>query len=336
VIARLRHRGGRAGALLLLPLSVIPMLLVTPGLVSSHARFERKFHSPPFAALEVRFSETARARYAPVPPFKGAVPVLVYHGINEQNDGYSVSREEFARQLEMLDMAGYRTITIAQYLRFRAGDIAGLPPRPILITFDDGRLDSFRGADRLLARHSMGAVMYVITGPVADGNGFHLSWEELHGMHDSGRWDIQPHARDGHRKIVVDGANRSGPFYASRRFTRSEGYESFADYTRRVGSDIYALKEDFRRQGFPSETFAAPFGDVGQNSREDRAEPFLRSLLATQFRVVFVQGAGNDPGYTTATGSTERFELHTATTADQLHRWLLRHHPVAGATGVER
>jgi len=41
VIAVLRSFLGRAGALALLPLSVVPMMLLGPALVHSHDRFER-------------------------------------------------------------------------------------------------------------------------------------------------------------------------------------------------------------------------------------------------------------------------------------------------------
>jgi biofilm PGA synthesis lipoprotein PgaB len=324
VITRLRAGARRGGALALLPLSAIPLLLLGPGLVASHARFDRRFHSPPYAAPAVAFTAAERARFRAVAPFTGAVPVLVYHGIDDRNDGYSVSREEFARQLAMLDRAGYRTISVAQYLAFRRGSTAGLPARPILITFDDGRLDSYRGADAVLAQHHMRAVMYVITEPVRDHNPFHLTWEELHRMQRSGRWDIQPHAHDGHRTIVIDGSGRTGTFYANTRFTRSAGQESFAQYTQRVASDIYAVKDDFRAQGLDSQTFAVPFGDRGQHAPAPMRR-FLSGLLASQFAVVFVQRPGNDPSYTTPFGPAERYELHTATTTDELHRWLVRH-----------
>lgn len=327
MMAWLRGFLGGAGALALLPLSAVPMLLVGPSLVHSHSRFQRTYDSAPYAPPAVLFTPATVARYTPVAPFRGAVPVLAYHGINDNNDHYSVSREEFARQLAMLDLSGYRTITIAQYLRFRAGDSAGLPDRPILITFDDGRLDSYRGADRILQQHGMTAAMYVITGPVQEGNPFYLTWRELHRMRDSGRWDIQPHAADGHREVVTGPAGTTAPFYANRRFTRSDGLETFPAYTQRVASDIYDLKDDFRRQDMPSETFAVPFGDHGQNARDPRIPRFLDELLGTQFRVVFVQEPGNDPRYTRPDGAALRYEVHTDTTTDALRRWLVRHDP---------
>ncbi len=327
MIARLRSILGGAGALALLPLSAVPMLLVGPSLVHSHSRFQRAYDSAPHAAPPVVFTAPTLARYTPVAPFRGAVPVLAYHGINDRNDRYSVSREEFARQIAMLDLSGYRTITIDQYLRFRSGDSAGMPDRPILITFDDGRLDSYRGADRILERHGMSAVMYAITGPIEEGNPFYLTWKELLRMRSSGRWDIQPHAAGGHVEVVTDPSGATAPFYAARRYTRSEGFETFPEYTQRVATDIYDLKDDFRRQDIPSETFAVPFGDHGQNAEDPRIPRFLDDLLATQFRVVFVQSPGNDPRYTRPEGAALRYEVHTDTTTDALRSWLVRHNP---------
>lgn len=327
MIARLRDMLSGAGALALLPLSAVPMLLIGPSLVHSHSRFQRMYDSAPYAAPAVVFTPATVARYTPVAPFTGAVPVLVYHGIDDGNDHYSVSREEFARQLAMLDLSGYRTITIDQYLRFRSGDTTGMPERPILITFDDGRLDSYRGADRILERHGMSAVMYAITGPVEDGNPFNLTWKELHRMRSSGRWDIQPHAADGHVEIVTDPAGTVAPFYANRRYTRSDGFETFAAYTQRVATDVYDVKDDFRRQNIPSETFAVPYGDHGQHAVDPRIPRFLDELLATQFRVVFIQAEGNDPRYTRPKGAAVRYEVHTDTTTDALRAWLVRHDP---------
>ena len=127
--------------------------------------------------------------------------------------------------------------------------------------------------------------------------------------------------------MVTDPAGDTGPFYANQKYTTSEGYEPFAAYTQRVASDIYALKDEFRAQGFDSQTFAVPFGDHGQSASDPRIPRFLDDLLATQFQVNFVQSDGNDPRYTRPTGQAFRYELKTATTTDELHDWLIRHDP---------
>jgi hypothetical protein len=134
-----------AAAFLLLPLSLIPLIFAVPRLrgPSDAPSVERR--ALPVPAIHPTVAELAR--WQTLPAFRGAVPVLVYHGINDQADHYSVSQAAFTEQMEMLKRAGFQTISIGQYVRFLQGDVRGLPPRPVLITFDDGRLDSYRGAD---------------------------------------------------------------------------------------------------------------------------------------------------------------------------------------------
>ncbi len=106
------------------------------------------------------------AAEAPVHNYRGVVPVLLYHGIDavpRSREPYSTTPAEFARQRAMLSGDGFHAISIAQYARFAGRDVEELPDRPILITFDDGRLDSYQGADAILARYGMRATMFVIT-----------------------------------------------------------------------------------------------------------------------------------------------------------------------------
>ncbi len=97
-----------------------------------------------------------------------------------------------------------------------------------------------------------------------------------------------------------------------------------------MATDVYDVKDDFRRQNIPSETFAVPYGDHGQNATDPRIPHFVDELLATQFRVVFVQSPGNDPRYTRPDGAALRYEVHTDTSADALRAWLVRHNPGSG------
>jgi hypothetical protein len=334
----LRSVGGRfrrPASFLLLPLSVVPLLLVVPIVLNVHANYVRYYDSPPYPAPGSVLTAAQRARFKQLPAFTGAIPVLVYHGINEHPDGYSVSQRSFAAQMQMLRLAGFRSVSIAQYDRFQHGDTNGLPARPILITFDDGRLDSFRGADQVLAREGFRATMFVITGQIERKNPFYLDWTELHRMQDSGRWDIQPHAYQGHVRIAVDKRGDRAPFYAMRRYQRSTGEESFADYQRRVALDLFTLAQQFRTQAIDVHALAVPYGDYGQQDagNDPRIVPFTLGLMRSQFRTVFVQDDHDNPPYTTPTGGgpQKRWEAHTTTTAQQLYAWLRARDPATAS-----
>ncbi len=316
----------RPMSFLLLPLSVFPLIAVIPMLSDSKQSFERTHKSDPWPAPTVRFSARQERRFQPLRPVRDAIPVLAYHGINGHRDGYSISRSNFAAQMALLDRLGFQTISIQDYARFYRGERVDLPPRPVLVTFDDGRLDSYRGADEVLKRHGFRATIFVITGEIERGSPFYLTWRELQRMADSGRWDVQPHAHHGHRMISSGPGGRTGPFYAVRWYTRSNGQESVADYERRVSRDVYAAIEALDEQGFTSVAFAAPFGDDGHQAESDPiAAPFLRELLGRQFAVTFVQGAGDGPPFTRPGARAQRYEVHTRTTPDQLYEWLRAH-----------
>jgi peptidoglycan/xylan/chitin deacetylase (PgdA/CDA1 family) len=313
---------------LLLPLSVIPLIIVVPVIVSAYSNFDRRHNSGPLAAPAVRFTASENARYTPLPAHPDAVPVLAYHGINNRSDGYSVTQAAFAKQMALLRRLGFRSLSIGQYVRFLRGDTAGLPPRPVLITFDDGRLDSYRGADRVLRAYGFRATMFVIPGLITPDSPFYLHWNELRSMEDSGRWDLQEHAGKGHYLVNYDRAGHTGPFYAYKRWTRSAGQETLAAWEQRVTSDIYAGREALAEHlpRFVPLTFAVPYGNYGQRGTNDpRIPELMRAFLKRQFATIFVQKTGNYPRYTSPAahrGEAARFEVHGDTTPDDLFRWL--------------
>ena len=141
--------------------------------------------------------------------------------------------------MAMLAGDGFHAISIAQYARFAGGDVAGLPDRPILITFDDGLLDSYQGADAILARYGMRATMFVITANADAAKPGYLSWPQLRAMAAGGRWDLQEHAHAGHVRIPTGPGGRTGPYYANLIY-RNGARERFSAFKRRVSSDILA------------------------------------------------------------------------------------------------
>jgi peptidoglycan/xylan/chitin deacetylase (PgdA/CDA1 family) len=322
------RRLGRLLKALLLPLSLVPLIGVAPLLANAYTKFDRRHKSGPLAPPAVVFTAREQQRYVPQPVHPGAIPVLTYHGINEAHDGYSVSPVVFARQMAMLRRSGFRTVSIADYVRFLRGERVVLPQRPILVTFDDGRLDSFRGADKVLQRYQFKATMFVIAGQVRPDSPFYLSWKELRGMEDSGRWDLQEHAGDGHTLVSYDQAGNTGPFYAYRKWTRSGGRESLAAWEQRVTTDIFKGRRALAAHlpDFRPWTFAIPYGNYGQRGTNDARIPaLLKAFLARQFEATFVQKVGNYPRYTSPRahrGDAVRFEVHTDTTTDDLFRWL--------------
>jgi peptidoglycan/xylan/chitin deacetylase (PgdA/CDA1 family) len=316
-----------------LPLSLVPLYFAVPRLHGGQAAPAQERR--PLDVPKVSLTKAELNQWRTVWAYKGTVPVLAYHGIKDGNDHYSVSQAVFTKQMEMLRRAGFHTISIAQYARFLAGDSSGLPDRPLLITFDDGRLDSYRGADKVLATYGFRATIFVIVGSVQEGTHFYLKWDELQRMAQSGRWDVQEHAGVQHILVPYDKAGDEGPAYSYRRMQDNGKLESFAAYRRRVIGDVLWAKQTLSEQipGYTPWAFAVPFGDFGSTTTNDRRiPPFLARFLGRQFRAVFLTWP---PDYSTPQDDharLPRIEVHRDTSTSTLYRWLRDRVPYANRT----
>lgn len=115
-----------------------------------------------------------------------SVPVLMYHEISEPaqtGSQLAVSPAAFREQLAYLRDAGYSTLT-AGALAALLAEGAAVPPRTVILTFDDGFEDFHRSAVPLLAEHGLNATVFVTTGWVQDAGparrpGRMLSWSQV-------------------------------------------------------------------------------------------------------------------------------------------------------------
>ena len=93
------------------------------------------------------------------------IPVLMYHNVlpdDEATDAYKVSVSEFARQMDELEAAGYRTI-LPNDIHLASRGLKPLPRKPVVVTFDDGYLGVRDNAEPILARHGFRAICYAVT-----------------------------------------------------------------------------------------------------------------------------------------------------------------------------
>jgi hypothetical protein len=278
----------------------------------------------PAPAPEVALTDEDRKVWARLPADRSRVPVLLYHGIgpasdlaNEADAAYRLDPDDFAKQMTMLRHAGYATITLDEFVRFVRGEHVELPSRPLLLTFDDARADSWIGGDGILEELGFNAVMFVDAGRVDERDPEYLTWDALAKIQAGGRWNLQLHSGEGHQQIRYGpGDDDYGPFYAYRE----EG-ESLDGWRERTFSDLEWGAERLAANVPDARplAFAPPYGNYGQDGTNDPAIP--KELLPWQldrYAVVFTQDRSffARPGHDNPFG---RFQLMRSTTGGELY-----------------
>src|SRR4029077_19919018 len=113
----------------------------------------------------------------------------------------------FKDKMKALKAEGYTSIDMPQLMAFYKNG-ARLPPKPVLITFDDARNDSFRYADPVLKQYGFRAVMFTPTAEVGRHGDYNATWSVIRKMYRTGRWDIQCHSHAAHVPVAVDASGR--------------------------------------------------------------------------------------------------------------------------------
>ncbi|MGI5404066.1 polysaccharide deacetylase family protein [Streptomyces sp. CA-135486] len=135
------------------------------------------------------------------------VPVFLYHSVADDPPSwiapYTVGPGTFAEQLDLLADSG-RTVIPLRRLVDAIRNGSTLPPRPAVLTFDDGFADFYGTVAPLLTTRNLPATLYVTTGAVRTPGGVAgetllprtdmLTWRQIRTLDESGV-EIGGHSR---------------------------------------------------------------------------------------------------------------------------------------------
>lgn len=195
----------------------------------------------------------------------GSIPVLVYHGINDNKNGTSVTQENFKDQIFALKNAGYRALSIKEFYEYITNKQPA-PPNSILITFDDGAKDSFYPSDPILNAVDFKATNFIITDFAQhEHTDYYLAANEIEKMISTGRWDVQAHTHDGHKEVDINDSGDKAYFFSNRMWLPEQRrLETLEEYDARIAADMTQAKTIIENVfGQESIGFAYPFGDFG-------------------------------------------------------------------------
>ncbi|MFH1858621.1 MAG: polysaccharide deacetylase family protein [Candidatus Omnitrophota bacterium] len=97
------------------------------------------------------------------------VPILLYHGIGLPDPNQdNLPLEEFRREMRYLAENGFHPIRLDDLLDHVEGKVE-LPPRPIILTFDDGQKTVYTNAFSVLKEHGFTATVFLVSDFVGKG-----------------------------------------------------------------------------------------------------------------------------------------------------------------------
>jgi peptidoglycan/xylan/chitin deacetylase (PgdA/CDA1 family) len=167
------------------------------------------------------------------------VPILLYHriGVSPVDSQYYVTPEKFEYQMKLLRDWEYTVIPIELLVRaIKEG--ASLPPRPVIITFDDGDISVYETAFPIMQKYGLTGVAYIV-GNYMNTDGY-MTAEQIKKLAAAG-WEIGSHGRS-HRDLT-----RLDPV-----IQRVEIVDAREELQEATGASV--------------DTFAYPFGFMGESA----------------------------------------------------------------------
>lgn len=133
---------------------------------------------------------------------KKEVPILCYHNIRNFRDdqsenikAYTVKPAAFVAQMKALSDKGFHTVLPNQLYEYLVHD-GPLPPKPIMITFDDTREEHYAIGATEMEKHGFKGVFFIMT--VSINRPGYMSEEQIKSLSDRGHV-IGLHTWDHHK-----------------------------------------------------------------------------------------------------------------------------------------
>jgi peptidoglycan/xylan/chitin deacetylase (PgdA/CDA1 family) len=155
-----------------------------------------------------------------VHPHNRPVPILLYHVVGTAPADAPfpelyVGRADFAAQLRWLRRHGYTAVSLRRVFDYWRRGYA-LPPRPVVLTFDDGYHEDFTNVRPLLVRYRWPGVLNLAVQNVLDGK---LTLPQLRALVRVG-WEIDAHTLTHPDLTTLDRAELRRQVAGSRRWIR--------------------------------------------------------------------------------------------------------------------
>jgi peptidoglycan/xylan/chitin deacetylase (PgdA/CDA1 family) len=169
--------------------------------------------------------------------------ILVYHRFADTvQDSMTVRKATFSAHIAELQDRGCHIIPLADLVAHRQGRLATLPPRPVVITADDGHRSVAEVMAPMLQGRNWPVTLFIYPSAISNAS-YAMSWAQLQTLQASGHYNIQSHTY-WHPNLVKE-----------RRTRTPDDFQRFAMMQLQKSRTVLAS-----RMGQPVSYLAWPFG----------------------------------------------------------------------------
>ena len=211
-----------------------------------------------------------------------SVPIIMYHQVKSNSFGKDViSPYEFESDLKYLSENNYHTIVMADLINYVYND-QDLPENPIILSFDDGYLNTYKNVFPLLKKYDMKIVLSIVGKSTDDFskvndnniNYAHLTWDEINEMAASGLVEIQNHTYNLHK--IANGRYGCGQKYN----------ETLENYEKLITEDVNMFQTQIEAMtDLTPTTFTYPYGKYNNNTEQILKNLGYKATLSCQYGV---------------------------------------------------
>lgn len=209
----------------------------------------------------------------------GRLLALAYHAVEDKapNQAYlGVRTDRLIEQLAWLRESGYQAVSVDQILAARNGG-APLPPRAVLLTFDDGYRSFITRVFPVLKAYQWPFVIAPVGqwldtpadqpvdfGGLPSPREMFMTWDDVREMARSPLVEVGAHTDGLHHGVTANPQGNQQPAATTLIYDAKAGrYETPAAYEARVGRDVQAINRKVREAaGKPPRVWVWPYGEA--------------------------------------------------------------------------
>jgi len=162
--------------------------------------------------------------------------VLMYHSVADNGEFFTVSPESFHWQIKYLKENNFNVIPLAVLLGLIKNK-KKIPPKTVILTFDDGYEDNYINVFPILKRFNFPATIFLTTGRIGDKKYTNkrniklpmLDWTQIKEMHASGFIDFEPHTVN-HPKLTKINLGQAEEEIISSKEAIEKGLDKKCDF----------------------------------------------------------------------------------------------------------